>query len=505
MARFSGAAFRLVERRMTASLVAAGVCLTLLLPGDVLWINDEPALILLAMEANRAGVPASAGLPGTVGICYGPLAVWFYQLLLFCTAHPILLVTIKSTLVMLVSLAAIQRLGKELRFDWRLFGALFLLNPFLWHANRILWDNVLLLPLVCWLFALLPAYWRRGSPRTLAGIVALLGGMFWLHPMSAPLIGAFGITLLFRPDLLRRDRWKLAAAGLALLLVVGAILLHAEFGRQGIPPGEGAGIEPLWNLLLFLSGGGYLRYYLPEYLPSGSGVDVLFRIVTPPAAVAAGGADAARMPVRMDAPPHRPDPHGRTLRHGGAGASFRHGVSAADAPVSALQHGGGGSGAAADVFRIFRDEAVPAARGADCRTGSAAVHRKRPSDDPPARRKPFDPVRRDAGQPVGGGAGGRGGGPRRRRDPRNRRAELPAVSACIARIAVAGATGASVAGASGRSSLADRPDHLPFHIGAGGISRGSLHRQESAVNSSVPLPAAVFSSRKWRIMPLGAA
>ena len=113
MARFSGAAFRLVERRMTAFLVAAGVCLTLLLPGDVLWINDEPALILLAMEANRAGVPASAGLPGTVGICYGPLAVWFYQLLLFCTAHPILLVTIKSTLVMLVSLAAIQRLREE--------------------------------------------------------------------------------------------------------------------------------------------------------------------------------------------------------------------------------------------------------------------------------------------------------------------------------------------------------------------------------------------------------
>ena len=33
MARFSGAAFRLVERRMTAFLVAAGVCLTLLLPG----------------------------------------------------------------------------------------------------------------------------------------------------------------------------------------------------------------------------------------------------------------------------------------------------------------------------------------------------------------------------------------------------------------------------------------------------------------------------------------
>ena len=274
---------------MAAFLAAAGVCLTLLLPGDVLWINDEPALILLAMEANRAGVPASAGLPGTVGICYGPLAVWFYQLLLFCTAHPVLLVTIKSTLVMLVSLAAIQRLGKELHFDWRLFGALFLLNPFLWHANRILWDNVLLLPLVCWLLALLPAYWRRGSPITLAGIVVLMGAMFWLHPMSAPLLGAFGITLLFRPDLLRRDRRKLLVAGLALLLVVGAILVHAEFGRQGIPRGEGAGAEPLWNLLLFLSGGGYLRYYLPEYLPPGSGVSVLFDGVTLTAAVAAAG------------------------------------------------------------------------------------------------------------------------------------------------------------------------------------------------------------------------
>ncbi len=289
MVRFSGVLrLRSMERWVTAFLVVAGVCLTLLLPGDVLWINDEPALILLAMEANRAGIPASAGLAGTVGISYGPLAVWFYQLLLFCTAHPVLLVTIKSTLVMIISLTAIQRLGKELHFDWRLFGALFLLNPFLWHANRILWDNVLLLPLICWLLALLPAYWRRGSPQTLAGIVVLLGAMFWLHPMSAPLIGALGITLLFRPDLLRRDRWKLAAAGFGLLLVVGSILYRAEFGRQGMPRGEGSGAEHLWNLLQFLSGGGYLRYYLPEYLPAGSGLDVLFRIVTPSAAVAAG-------------------------------------------------------------------------------------------------------------------------------------------------------------------------------------------------------------------------
>ena len=209
---------------MAAILVAAGVCLTLLLPGDVLWINDEPALILLAMEANRAGVPASAGLPGTVGICYGPLAVWFYQLLLFCTAHPVLLVTIKSTLVMLASLAAIQRLGKELRFDWRLFGMLFLLNPFLWHASRILWDNVLLLPLVCWLFALLPAYWRRGSPITLAGIVALMGAMFWLHPMSAPLIGAFGITLGERS----RIRPQLERAQSAFAAEFGAVRLTDE-------------------------------------------------------------------------------------------------------------------------------------------------------------------------------------------------------------------------------------------------------------------------------------
>ena len=113
MVRFSGVLrLRSMERWVTAFLVVAGVCLTLLLPGDVLWINDEPALILLAMEANRAGIPASAGLAGTVGISYGPLAVWFYQLLLFCTAHPVLLVTIKSTLVMIISLTAIQRLGK---------------------------------------------------------------------------------------------------------------------------------------------------------------------------------------------------------------------------------------------------------------------------------------------------------------------------------------------------------------------------------------------------------
>ncbi|MBI5508688.1 MAG: hypothetical protein HY903_08035 [Deltaproteobacteria bacterium] len=54
-------------------------------PGDTQWINDEPLLLAKAAAMNATGTLATEGLRGTVGVTYGPGAVWIYAGLLRLT------------------------------------------------------------------------------------------------------------------------------------------------------------------------------------------------------------------------------------------------------------------------------------------------------------------------------------------------------------------------------------------------------------------------------------
>lgn len=247
----------------------AATVLAFIHPGDTVWLGDEGALMALAINANDAGVPASRGLIGSVGIAYGALAVWLNQILLLFTADVIAIVAIRAGVCVLAAWGALWRLSRILHVPLGAGASLFFCSPFVWFYLRMPWDNVLLLPLSLWYAVFLAEYLREGKFRAGAGALIFLAVMFYVHPLSG-VIGlgfVFGVLCLRRVEL-RRDWKKFALTGACILLVLSPWL--AAFFRDCNPDlysrPQGTVESLLGTLTSFqnLTGWGFADRFAPE-------------------------------------------------------------------------------------------------------------------------------------------------------------------------------------------------------------------------------------------------
>ncbi len=225
------------------ALAACVVVLSLRLswPGDTQWINDEPLLLSKAAAMNATGQLAGAGLRGTVGLTYGPVAVWIYAGLLRLTGNNLLeLVGLRAalfSLVVAVALLWLASLSRRLRPIW---VPLLVLSPYSWLYARHLWDNTWLIPLGALALASYASFNQRPSSARLWLAVLGLAAAALIHPMVAPL--AIAITahaLRFHRSWLRSHAGTLAAqAVVALLLATPWILALAgqEFSHGPAAP-----------------------------------------------------------------------------------------------------------------------------------------------------------------------------------------------------------------------------------------------------------------------------
>jgi len=252
-------------------------------PGDTVWLGDEGSLMALAINANDAGVPASRGLIGSVGVAYGALAVWFNQVLLLLTADPIAIMAIRTVVCVLVSWGALWRLSRILHVPLGPGASFFFCSPFVWFYLRMPWDNVLLLPLSLWYAVFLAEYLRKGKFRFAAGALIFLALMFYLHPLSGVIsLGFAAGVLCFRRAELRRDWKKFALTGACILLALSPWL--ATFFRDynpnmySRPQGRA---EPLWGTLTSfqnLTGWGFSDHFAPEAGLTVPGTLLLFSV-----------------------------------------------------------------------------------------------------------------------------------------------------------------------------------------------------------------------------------
>ncbi|MBO4620955.1 MAG: hypothetical protein J5654_12705 [Victivallales bacterium] len=224
--------------------ILLALALLFALPSYIGLMGDEAMLQAHAFESNRMLTWAKTGLVGSVGQAYGPIAIWFYQILQMITPNPIHIVMLKTLIVGLSSLALLRYLARRMVIPERLPMLLFLLAPYCWHWTRCLWDNVFQLPLELASITALVAYLDDECParrRTLLlGTSALCGILaVWLHTMALPFLATLPVFLLVaRRDVLRRD-WKrilgVAIAGsvlLGLILVPRFIQTRQAFAQQ---------------------------------------------------------------------------------------------------------------------------------------------------------------------------------------------------------------------------------------------------------------------------------
>ena len=213
-------------RPLVWALVALGG-FRLLFPGDTPFINDEPRLIALALEANEAGRLASRGLTGTRGAQYGPLPIWLYQLGLSVTSDLRVVASLRAVLVTALSGWALVLLARGVRGVVPVLGAFAFLSPYLWLYSRDLWDNSFGVPFSAMCLAAYARYVRTGEIAWLGGSVAFGTACLLTHLMTLPVLVAVAVHFVATrwKDLVRSRR----LAGAVLAIATAALAVSAPY------------------------------------------------------------------------------------------------------------------------------------------------------------------------------------------------------------------------------------------------------------------------------------
>ena len=167
----------------------------LLFPGDAPFINDEPALIEAAYLANAHHQLAAQGLTGTLGVAYGPLPIWIYQLFLLLSHDLVVLVLLRAALVTAVTAGALWWLARTLGL-WPWFLSAILLLPYLWFYSRVLCDNSFCIPVSAMGFAAYASYLAHKSAFSMFLTRASLWILPCIHLMSLAFVLPIGLHLL---------------------------------------------------------------------------------------------------------------------------------------------------------------------------------------------------------------------------------------------------------------------------------------------------------------------
>ncbi len=208
--------------------------------GDAPFINDEPRLLGMALEANRQGTLAGQGLMGSLGIRYGPLAVWFYQAALLLTRDPVKIVAFRVLAVSLVTGLSILWIARLLPRLSAPLGALAFLSPYLWFYSRQLWDNNFCIPLSSLAFASYLAFTKRPRVGVLGAVFLSWTFLFLTHLMALAVIVPMGIHFI-----LVHRKWIARRWWVALLFAAGAAALSSGYlsylAGAAVRPGPTAG------------------------------------------------------------------------------------------------------------------------------------------------------------------------------------------------------------------------------------------------------------------------
>lgn len=221
--------------------VAAVFGLSLLWPVDISWINDQPHLIRNALDANSRGELAKSGLLGSVGVRYGPLQTWFYQICLLCTSNLVLISQFKNVLLFALDFAVLLAIARELNLNrWPIL--ILFVSPSAYFVRRAIWDAGFMVAGIAALALVLLWMGRRPTVKIAYVGLALTVMLFALHVKCFAVIAAFLICfgIAYR-SWLRKHYLKvlpgiICAAGFALWYAhfLAADIEYSSVYRTGI-------------------------------------------------------------------------------------------------------------------------------------------------------------------------------------------------------------------------------------------------------------------------------
>ena len=232
-------------------LVLLALCPTVLWPGEVFWLIDEPRLIATAWHHNNDHGLAHSGLFGNMGFPYGPLPTQIYQFLLMLTHDPFVLVLLRAILCAGVTCFSLLWLARTLGLPaW--FVAGILVAPNITTFHRVLWDASFAIPIGALAVAAFASFLRTRRARSLRICAAAAVILPMIHPQSLPLcVPLIGYILWQHRADIRRDGRGMLWTGIGVatlhalyfIVVIGVLCHRLTHGVQATYPGEGSRAE----------------------------------------------------------------------------------------------------------------------------------------------------------------------------------------------------------------------------------------------------------------------
>lgn len=249
--------------RVLAGVLFLFACCRLVLPGDTYFVNDEPLLLLRALDDNAAGKMTSFGLRGSRGVDYGPFAIWVYRLGLSLTHNLLAILTVKIALIASITGLCIYHLAKLCPQLFAPFGVVALLSPYLWFYGRDLWDNSFVIPLSAGAVVsyLIFCKSKKVVFLFLAAIAATFS--FLTHLMVIPLLASLAAHfVIFHFHWLKKNFVAAAAIAITCLAISYPYLTHLL--KQH--PGNSIATGDLGHLLTPLMGPRFFTDLGLEYI-----------------------------------------------------------------------------------------------------------------------------------------------------------------------------------------------------------------------------------------------
>lgn len=199
---------------------------------DIPFISDEPDLLRVAMASNLGHRLAAHGLLGSFGVVYGPVCVWFYQLALAVTRDLVAVATIKTVVVSAALGLSMGLLARRTGLSpWPL--GLLAASPFTAFYQRLMWDNVFLIPLTAGLMAVSGAFLEMPTRSRWMALVAVAAIALNVHVLAVVPLAACAVCMaIFRGGWLREHRGAVAGSALAMVGVNLPLIYGILFDRD---------------------------------------------------------------------------------------------------------------------------------------------------------------------------------------------------------------------------------------------------------------------------------
>jgi hypothetical protein len=197
------------------------IILRFIFPGDVSFIQDEANFLKTALKANQAGEWFTLGFEGARGIKYGPVAIYYFRVLISLTKNVLFISLLNTFFITTLTLFSLSKIATYSTYKRKNLLLVAFASPYLWFYSRMIWDNSLNIALIGLALSYYLEFYKSNRLRPLAFSLLLMNLSIQIHLMSLCIL----IPVIFHMMLRKREALYRSKKTVFALLILNIAIL----------------------------------------------------------------------------------------------------------------------------------------------------------------------------------------------------------------------------------------------------------------------------------------